>query len=164
MERHASGGILITVKNKTQAENLLNTTSFYMNTYPVKVSPCMHTEQCFGKLYAPEFMQDDLTSLKSMLQDSGVIDIRKLYRDPTKSNIPLYVLTFQGTKCPSKIKVGYAIYNIDIFYPAPMRCTKCNKLKHSAKTCRAEAKTCSKCGGKGHIRSDCMNSGAYSFP
>ena len=157
VERHASGGLLSTVRNKTQAENLLNTTSFYMNTYPVKVTPYIHTEQCYGKLYAPEFMQDDLSSLISMLQNSGEIDIKKLYRYSTKSNIPLYVSTFQGTKCPSRIKVGYTIYNVEIFYPAPMRCTKYNKLKHSAKKCRAEAKICSKCDGKEHIRPDCKS-------
>ena len=90
IQRHSSGGIVITVKNKIQAEKLLKTTSLYMNMYPVKTTSYANVEMCYAKIYAPEFMADDLESLKIMLEEVGVKSIRKLYKDPQKAKIPLY--------------------------------------------------------------------------
>ena len=119
--------------------------------------PYCKTEYCNGKLFAPEFLADDLETLRALLQETGVKDIRKLYRDPAKANIPLYVLAFFGTRCPTRITVGYTLYRLDSFFPLPMRCSKCNKYKHSAITCRAPEKICSKCGKTDHLRENCQS-------
>ena len=156
IQRHSSGGIIITVKNNDQAEILLKT-SFFMNMYPVKTAPYANVEMCYAKIYAPEFAEDDLESLTNMLAESGVKSIRKLYKDPQKGKIPLYVLAFEGTKCPERITVGYSIYNLEPYYPSPMRCTNCNKLRHTARNCTVKEKRCSKCGMGGHLRAECKS-------
>ena len=128
-----------------------------MNMYPVKTTPYANVELCYAKIYAPEFAEDDLESLTNMLGEIGVKSIRKLYKDPQKEKNPFYVLSFEGTKCPERITVGYSIYNLEPYYPSPMRCTNCNKLRHTARNCSVQEKRCSRCGMGGHLRAQCKS-------
>ena len=71
-----------------------------------------------------------------------------------KINVPFYVLTFLGNKKPDFIKCGLVRYEVDNYYPSPMRCGKCYRLGHSTRICHS-AKLCSRCCGKDHEKKDC---------
>lgn len=80
--------------------------------------------------------------------------IQKLFYDLKLADSPLYVVTFLGNTCPESIRVGYAKYKIDTFYPSPMRYNKCCRYCHTTKYCHSSL-ICSHCGGKGYIRDQC---------
>ena len=107
-----------------------------------------------GKIYAPELGEETLADLLEQLKPSGVVSVRRMYLDPSKQHIPLFVLTFFSSVCPKYIRVGYSQYAVDVFIPSPFRCGKCCRYGHSAINCRSGTK-CSKCGAGDHLRQSC---------
>ena len=53
-----------------------------------------------------------------------MVSVRKLFSDPMKAAVRLYVITFLGPR-PTSIKIGYTKYTIDQHIPNPMRCGNC---------------------------------------
>ena len=135
-----SGSLLVNTRNKEQAQVLLQQKTLKVSCTPVNVAIVWHKQFSYGKIYAPEFQDEPLEYLLEILQDTGVVGIRKLSTklstDSSKAHISLYVLTFIAKTCSSKIKVGYCYYNVDKFYPSPLRCGKCCRWGHSAQYCR----------------------------
>lgn len=150
----ASGSLLLTTHNSQQMEMLLKVTKFTSADIPVQVVVAWESQLSQGKLYAPELQGETLDSLLSYLKPLGVVSIRKLFSDPNKTSVPLYVLTFIGKQCPEKITIGYSIYKIDKYYPSPMRCGKCCRWGHTTNKCRSQT-ICNICGKKDHSQTDC---------
>lgn len=70
-----------------------------------------------GKLYAPELQNETLEDILDILKPIGAVSIKKLFSDPNKAAVPLFVVTFLGQACPDKVTIGYRINKIDKFYP-----------------------------------------------
>ena len=153
VEHLKSGSLLITCVTLSQVETFLDCNMFSKKNIPVKTTIAWNKHFSYGKVFAPEFKEESLTNILEYLKHLRVISVRKLYGDPTKQNIPLYVLTFLG-KCPPSIKVGYSIFNIDKYYPSPLRCGTCCRWGHVSNNCRGSL-TCCYCGRGGHRRADC---------
>jgi hypothetical protein len=147
-----SGSLLITTHTLAQVRSLLAATSFC--TIPVQVTIAWTSQTSQGKIFAPEFLGDSIEDLLQILQPSGVVAIRKLYQDPKKSNSPLYVLKFLNATRPIKLKVGYCQYNVDPYYPSPVRCNKCFIWGHPTKYCKSP-QSCMRCGSRTHVSADC---------
>jgi hypothetical protein len=154
VEYQRSGNILITTLTLDQVVKLLKVQYLTEAKIPVKVCVAWGKQLTYGKLYAPEFQQDTLEYLLTILKPHGVVTVRKLFSDPKKDNVPLYVLTFLGRACPDKLKIGYSIYSIDKYYPNPLRCGKCCRWGHTAAVCK-DSLICSFCSAKGHSRDLC---------
>jgi hypothetical protein len=154
VEHCKSGSLLVTTKTIEQVHTLLKLKHFTANKIPVTSVIAWSKQLSYGKLFAPEFQEDSLQYLLTIMKEQGVVSICKLFSDPQKAKVPLYVLTFFGTSCPPKIKIGYCIYNIDKYYPSPQRCNKCCRWGHSSAICRSDT-NCSKCGKKGHTQNEC---------
>lgn len=154
VEHKKSGSLFILTKTFDQVLTLTKLKIFTEKQIPVSCTIAWSTQTCQGRLYAPEFVEDCLDDLLGMLEPCGVVGIRKLYKDPSRSRSPLYVLTFLGIKCPEKITSGYSIYKIDPFYPNPLRCAKCCRWDHPTIYCHSQ-QICSKCGSRGHSQADC---------
>lgn len=154
VEHCKSGSLLITTKTLEQVHTLLKLKHFTASKISVTTAIAWSKQLSYGKIFAPEFQQDSLQYLLTIMQDQGVVSIRKLFADPEKANVPLYVLTFLEATCPTKIKIGYCSYNIDKYYPSPQRCNKCCRWGHSATNCRSNS-NCSKCGKNGHTHKEC---------
>ena len=56
-----------------------------------------------------------------------------------------YVMTFNQSKIPEKIKVGYRMEMVEQYIPNPLRCYKCQKYGHHECNCRGR-EVCMKCG------------------
>lgn len=154
VDHKRSGSLLIVTKSHEQVRQLLKTTVFCENI-PVVPSVAWGRQTVYGKIYAPEFSSESLEEVLECVRPCGVVGVRKFYQDPARASSPLYVLTFLKDSCPETLKVGYSIYHVDPYYPAPLRCGNCLRWGHSAKFCHGAA-VCSNCGQKGHTRSDCM--------
>ena len=109
-----------------------------------------------GKIFAPEFREESLEELLKYLLPLGVVAIRKMFQDPARVNTPLYVVTFLGSRCPERLRVGYNSYKVDTYYPSPSRCTKCNRWGHIKGNCHGLL-TCNKCGQIGHKGEECTS-------
>ena len=151
-----SRSLLVTTNCAEQTQQLLKQKKFKESHIPIQVNIVWHKQFSYGKIYAPEFSGDSLDYLLEILQPNNVVGIRKLFSEPAKSHIPLYVLTFMRNSCPAKIKVGYCYYNVDKHYSSPLRCGKCCRWGYSANYCRS-IEVCSQCGNKGHMQETCTS-------
>lgn len=77
------------------------------------------------------------------LADQGVTQVRRMGKTDT------LVLSFDRQSIPERILVGYLSVPVRIFVPDPLRCYRCHRFGHGAKSCRAEER-CGQCGQRGH--------------
>ena len=89
------------------------------------------------------------------LKDQGVIAVRRfiIKREDKEIKTHTFLLTFNTPTPPQKIKLGYIIANVDLYYPAPLRCYSCQKFGHGSSNCRGH-KTCYRCGYDYTIKDD----------
>lgn len=75
------------------------------------------------------------------------------------------MIEFEGDILPQKVLLGYMSYPVRPYVPKPLRCFKCQRFGHMAKSCREKVR-CARCGG-GHeygkcgegVRPKCCNCG-----
>lgn len=66
-------------------------------------------------------------------------------------------ITFSGTVLPHAVLIhDYSHYNVKPFVAAPLQCYNCQRMGHTAKTCKSPAR-CMYCGGA-HEKKDCPKS------
>jgi hypothetical protein len=155
-----NGGLYIECKSFNQFKNVLLITELKINdqeAIPVKATVALQSQSVYGKIFAPQIKDVPREELLDSLLPSGVVAIRYFFGDKTKSHIPLYVLTFFGTKCPSHIKVGYCRIKVDPHIPGPVRCGKCWGWGHTTHVCRSRQKF-KNCGANNHIFNNCSAS------
>jgi hypothetical protein len=70
---------------------------------PIQITIALNAQTSLGKIYAPELYEESCENLLELLRPSGVIAVRKLFRDPTKSYLPLFVITFLNKKRPGAV-------------------------------------------------------------
>ena len=150
-----SGNILVTVKTKNQLNLLKAANLFPILNLPIIAKIAWTHQFTYGKLWAPELGRDSLEEILDLFKDQNVIAVRKLFADPNRSHLPLYVFTFLGP-LPSEIKLGYQIIKLDKYIPSPLVCKNCWRFGHSARACRSKS-TCSKCSSTSHLVDQCNN-------
>lgn len=153
LEYLRSGNLMITVKNEDQLQKILDANNLPIINIAISASIAWTRLFSYGKIYAPELANDSLPELLEMLSPFQVVSIRKLFADPKKAHVPLYVLTFIGP-APASLKLGYVSYKVDTYYPAPTQCRKCWRLRHPTKECRS-LETCSNCSATDHKSDTC---------
>ena len=153
VEYQRSGSLLITTETIEQVQKLLKAKQFNVLNITITASVAWTRHFSYGKLYAREFLEDSIEEILEALEPHKVVSVRKLYTDPNKVNIPLYVLTFLGP-CPSVLRVGYVQYKIDKYYSKPLQCRSCWRLRHSTNNCRSQA-TCTYCSSTSHTKAEC---------
>jgi hypothetical protein len=89
-----TGSIIVTTRTLEQAHKLLKANSFPGINLPINTAVAWSRQLNQGKIYAPEFQDDDPEELLPMLRDAGIVGIRSLFSDSKRGNVPLYVLTF----------------------------------------------------------------------
>lgn len=152
-----TGGLYISCQNLEQVHTMLAAKLLPIAQdlqLPVQITIALNSQTTHGKIYAPELHDEPIENLLELLQPSGVIAVRKLFRDPTKSNVPLFVITFLEKQRPDNIKIGYSSYKVDPYYPNPLRCYNCCRWGHSSTHCRSPQR-CSRCGANGHSGLTC---------
>ena len=148
-----SGSIIVTTKSIDQTKKLLKAKALPKYDMPIRVGVAWNRQLTYGKIYAEEFSHDTLDELLGYLKPHGVVGARKLFTDPAKSHVPLYVLTFVGT-LPNHVILGSIKYNIDKYIPRPMRCRNCHRLGHTTKKCKSK-ETCKYCSTTQHSSENC---------
>ena len=65
-----------------------------------------------------------------------------------------YVLTFNTTILPNKIKAAYLSVNVEVYIPNPLRCYNCQVFSHHEDNCLKKP-ICGNCGGEKHCSDVC---------
>ena len=151
LENLQSGSILLHTTSLQQTKTVLKITQFLQ--IPVTASIAWNRQMTFGKIYLPEFIDESLEDTLSCFRNCGVVEVRRMYNDPKKAHIPLFVFTFLG-QAPDKILLGYIPRKVTTFYPSPEKCNNCHRLNHRTNRCRGKA-TCSYCSSTEHTRVQC---------
>ena len=100
--------MLITTKNLSQVQTLLSVRVFSNRNIPVTAKAVWGRQFSFGKIYAPELSELSLEEILELMKHAGVVSVRKLFWDPNRASVPMYVLTFLDTNRPEKIRIGYS--------------------------------------------------------
>ena len=146
-----------TVRSSDQISQLLSAKRLPSLDLPISVTIAWTRQFSCGKLYARELQEKSLDDFLDIPRPRNVVAVRKLLADPTKSSIPLFVLTFLGA-LPSSLKLGYVNYQLEKYIPKLLQCRKCWRLRHSTQHCRSK-QTCSLCASTEHDRSSCTAPG-----
>lgn len=157
IEHQRSGSLLITTSTFEQVQKLLAVNLFPFPPKDVTVNATVSWESQFAyrKFYAPEFADTPMDELLNFLQPFNVVTVRKLFSDPRRTKVPLFVATFIG-QAPLFLLLGYCKYPLEKYVPSPRRCGKCYRYGHNSTACRG-VPLCRRCGSRDHLYSACSN-------
>ena len=65
-----------------------------------------------------------------------------------------FILTFNTTRLPNSIKVGYLKVDVRLYIPNPRRCFNCQRYGHNTDNCQ-QGQVCAKCAKSGHDYNRC---------
>lgn len=156
-----AGLLLIEVDRKHYAINLLKANK--LHDIPVEISPHRTLNSCKGVITCKfrnnmEDMTDEEFKQELIGSGQSITDVYRIMttKQGRKEATNTYIITFDGTKPPEKIVIGFIQVNVRTYVPNPRRCYKCQQFGHTTKFCSHES-ACENCGGSGHDRSDCGN-------
>lgn len=159
ISRLRSGDLLIEVYRRTQSENLLQVEglNYSGKTFAVKVEPHRSLNSCRGVARSPEFktFQSEAEIVK-YLSSQGVVACKRLTikRDGKLIETGTVFLTFNSSRLPERLTVGFISVKVEEYVPSPLRCFRCQKFGHTSSTCKRKI-ACAKCAGE-HEDKECM--------
>ena len=65
-----------------------------------------------------------------------------------------FIITFNTTRVPNSIKLGYLKINVKLYIPNPRICFNCQRYGHNTNKCQHD-QICAKCGDFGHDYNSC---------
>ena len=88
--------------------------------------------------------------VQSQSENSSCQEIRNIHvqRNGVIKRPNTYVLTFNTTILPKKIKAAYISVNVEVYVPNPLRCYNCQFFGHHERRCTRK-KVCANCGEVG---------------
>jgi hypothetical protein len=150
-----NGDLIIECFNTKQAAKVIQLEELSSSIH-VNISEHQHLNVSKGMIYTT-FLKD-LTDAEIIaeLSEQGVTALKrfknrdKISRKLTDSDNGLYLLTFNATKLPMEIHIGYYPTKIRPYIPNPLRCFKCFRFGHINQSCNDHEK-CPNCCEDRHI-------------
>ena len=153
-----NGEILFPIKNRNLANSLVLQSPLILPgiDLEVEVQLDVFANSSKGKVEAPCWDKIPKDELLEDLREQGVTDVYRIKRLKKGEyvNTNFYILSFNTTKCPSNINIGFYNAICKLHIPNPSVCKKCWKFNHSAKSCKSAPK-CGKCGSTQHTAEGC---------
>ena len=131
-----NGNLLIEVDNWRQEENILKIKTF--NTTKYRAYPHEKLNTSKGVIRSRELVlatEDEIASA----QGKQRISIRK---GEQRIQTNTYILTFNKSRTPKEVKIGYCLERVELYVIAPLRCFKCQKYGHNREVCRGTTDMC----------------------
>ena len=91
-----------------------------------KIKKCMKIKDGYGEI-------DDVQRMKKKDEEGNWLDSATLK------------IKFKAVELPKRVTVGYSCYSVRPFVGPPMQCYKCQRLWHTAASCKAQVR-CMLCG------------------
>ena len=147
--RLRSGDLLIEVGQRSHANNLLKATMLV--NIPIKVSAhnTLNTRKGVIKCNDLKFVSE--AEILEGLSQQKVKEVKhiKIMKDGNRLPTGTIILTFDTTKLPQEVKVGYLNVPVAVYVPNPMRCFQCQRFGHHQSNCKNN-KMCAVCGKESH--------------
>lgn len=145
------GNVILVVGNRNIADKFIKVKTIDKIGISCEYYGTLNHSQ--GVIYSRELipLTDDeiLEGLKLKCPDVVSIYRFKSVRKEATNREPQYngaiVVTFDRLEPPEKIKVGFLNVEVRKHYPNPMRCSKCQRIGHRLKHCRAILPACAIC-------------------
>ncbi|XP_048248839.1 uncharacterized protein LOC125378067 [Haliotis rufescens] len=154
--RLRGGSILVECARRQQSVNLLGLQQFVNTRVVVSVHKTLNSSRVIVRARCLSDMTGE--EITTELKPQGVTALKRFTRKAEDGNIintQTYLFTFALTTLPKSIKAGYFNIGVEVYVPNPLRCYKCQKFGHGAKTCTNKAR-CFRCR-QTHESSDCTN-------
>lgn len=149
VRRLKEGSLLVYVKSTSQADKSIGEAVFdATNDVRVKIEKHRTMNRCKGRIYCPELCDMEDKEICAQLKDQKVIEVRRLKKKVEGDKLQdtgAFVFTFDRFQIPEKIKIGYLMKNVEMYYDNPMRCTKCQEYGHTKNRCKKETEICRTC-------------------
>ena len=145
VKKLGSGGLLIEVSRKQQAENLLRCTKFYNISVTCSFHKTLNSSK--GVIRCPDLAGVPESEIADELGDQKVSGVKRIIitKDGKRSETNTFILTFCTPILPSSLKVGYLNVRVDMFIPNPLQCYNCFRYGHHERTCTLQS-VCRCCG------------------
>lgn len=153
MVRKMPYGLLIEVTKKSHAELLLKSTTFANLQVNIKVTPHRTLNTTKGVVRCRDLADLDEETIKCELADQKVTEVKRIYVEKGTKATNTYIITFNCTKLPTSVKVGYIHVKVHPYIPNPLRCFRCQEYGHGAGRC-SRPERCARCGGN-HAGTTC---------
>lgn len=145
VKRLASGDWFIGCRNERQQKHLLSLES----VHGVLVSSRVPVPTTIGVVF-------DLPDPSVLQSVSDVRYYKSLSICRNGRHQIMTKVTFNLPSLPEHLSLGYSSFKVYPYTPSIQRCTRCQRLNHTLKQCKAKFEVCSRCGGK-HSRHDCIS-------
>ena len=158
IKRLKNGSLLVKCNSRRASEQLQARDGSTFVDRPIKVSPHRALNSCKGVIRCRELEGLGESEIKHELREQGVSEVHRVHIHKDGKRVPTHTLflTFLLPKLPEYLNVGYLKVKISLFVPSPLRCFKCQKFGHAAKSCQAAKTVCHKCGQTEH-EGECQN-------
>lgn len=164
--------LLVEVSHSAYAENLLKMTR--IGETSVKVSPHRSFNSSrgvvrFGRT-SGDFSNDEIKqALNSSQRNRNLPHVSEVFRlivnrNGEKKATGTFFLTFESTTLPSKISLGFELFEVEAYVPLPRRCYKCQRYGHGTRNCRAKEPKCANCSEIDHSETTCPNKTSPKCP
>ena len=147
-----AGGILVQVRDKTQAGAVLNLTEFLGQQ--VRPTPADNLNCVQARMYAPSLSGTHELEILEELQPQRVVKVERV-KSNRGSPGALLRLTFHGLHCPDAVYCGYEAIRLEPWLRNPRLCRRCGRWGHLKFTCRSKEENCVKCAARGHTADHC---------
>ncbi len=155
--RLRNGSLLIECVRRQQSVNLLALKHFVNKQ--VVVSEHKTLNSCRGIVRDRARCLSDMTEeeIVAELKEQGVTSVTRFIKKQESTSIKTntYLFTFGLSTPPKFLKAGYCNIGVEVYVPNPLRCYKCQKFGHGAKSCTCKS-VCSRCSGA-HESTECTN-------
>jgi hypothetical protein len=101
--------------------------------------------------------------MKEELKTYGVVDVERAMsmRDGNLTPNGHHIVIFDQRKMPTEVNVGYMRHNVRVYYPRPLRCSKCCKFQHTRKRCPEREMACRNCNADAQPGIQCSTQAIY---
>lgn len=150
-----AGEYKIITKNQDQTNKLLNMK--HINNIKIKISEDKtdHNKKGVIKCNSLKFVGDE--TILDELRDQGVVEMKRILRKGKAltgekgvleglCGTGSFIISFKQEEMPTLVKMGFERFQVEPYYPQPMRCHSCHSMGHSARSCKK--RVCGNCGSK----------------
>jgi hypothetical protein len=150
------GKLIIQARNKQIGLQAMKYKRLY-DVCDIVFTPMKSMNHRLGSVYGREMLTISEKDLEAELKSQHVIKVERAQtmKDGILSPNGLHILTFDTTKLPEEIYVGYMRYGVRLYYPRPLRCSRCCVFGHTKKRCSEEDEACRNCKEKAHHGTPC---------